>query len=383
MAWSRHRTANLIPEPFLGTQEQALCCVATQDYLPGLIAFYLSVLEHQDLPLYVMAADCDPEETSALQQKICAFLPAHAHANFHVVSPVDVFGSSTRQMRFYYDAFEFSTACKSAVLAWMERNTTFDRWLYVDSDMLCFAPLAPVFALLDGQSILLTPHRSSRGSALQVDLQILSAGAFNAGVLGLRRSPSSHAFTRWYLDVLAVYCLNDPPLPWPERLTPSTVIFADQRWLDLVPAYFPEVVVARDRCVNLGHWNVGHDRIEWRDQLLFIGEHRVTLLHLSGWLEDQPQRLSRHSSLDWSQCPAWADVHGAYRDTTAALKPHFNAPYRYHAYPDGAAIPRTHRRRYLQHLLAGGRPVDDPFTLQAVTAPAAALPSTAFTYRWV
>jgi hypothetical protein len=363
-------------------QEQALCCVATHDYLPGAIAFYRSVLEHQDLPLVLMAADCDPEETAALEQRICDFLPERARANLRVVSPVDIYGGSTRQMRYYYDAFEFSTACKSAVLAWIERNTTFDRWLYVDSDMLCFASLAPLFAQLDAQSILLTPHRTGPGSALNEDLLLLSSGAFNAGVLGIRRSSTSRAFAAWYLDVLSFYCVNDPPLPWADRVSQSAVIFVDQRWLDLVPACFPEVVVARDRSVNLGHWNVGHDTIEWRDRRLFIGEDRVLLLHLSGWREDQPHRLSRHSPLDWSHCAAWADVHASYRAATSLLRPHFSAPYRFHAYPDGTAIPRAHRRRYLQHLLAGGRPVDDPLTLQAAFNSATTRPGAAASYWW-
>ncbi len=364
------------------TQEQALCCVATHDYLPGVIAFYRSVLEHQDIPLILLAADSEPEETAALKLKICGFLPAPAHHDLRVISPVDVWGASTRQMRFYYDAFEFSTACKSALHAWMHRNTTFDRWLYCDSDMLCFGTLEPLFDLLVGSSILLTPHRSGPGSALQDDLLFLSAGAFNGGVLGVRRSPTSLAFTDWYLAVLSVYCLNDPPLPWADRWSQSTVIFTDQRWLDLVPAYFADVVAARNRGFNLGHWNVGQDLLEWRDQSLFIGEHRVTLLHLSGWPQDQPHRLSKYSTLDWSQCQAWADVHASYRDTLVSLQPHFNAPYRYKAYRDGTAIPRADRRHYLRHLLAGGRPIDDPFALRAAITQVTSPPTISFSYRW-
>jgi hypothetical protein len=222
--------------------------------------------------------------------------------------------------------------------------------------MRCFASLAPLFAQLNAPSILLTPHRTGAGSTLSEDLLLLTSGAFDAGVLGIRRSPTSRAFAAWYLDVLSFHCVNDPPLPWADRVSQSAVLFVDQRWLDLVPACFPEVVVARDRSVNLGHWNVGHDTIEWRDRRLFIGEDRVVLFHLSGWREDQPHRLSRYSALDWSHRAAWADVHASYREVTSLLRPHFNGPYRFHAYPGGTPIPRAHRRRYRQHLLAGGGP---------------------------
>lgn len=44
---------------------QALCCIATHDYLPNAILLYRSVLRHQDLPLYLLVADIEPEEKEA------------------------------------------------------------------------------------------------------------------------------------------------------------------------------------------------------------------------------------------------------------------------------------------------------------------------------
>lgn len=179
---------------------------------------------------------------------------------------------------------------------------------------------------------------------------------------GLKRSPESEAFTHWYLKVLRFLCLNDLALPPQERQSHSTVLFADQRWLDLVPAYFRKVVVAPERGYNLGHWNVGNDRLNLRGDRLHIGEDRVFLLHLSGWQADAPDRLSRHSPLDWSNDSVWTDIHAEYGETLMALQKVFERLYPFNAHTDGSAITRAERRRYLQHLLRGGAPAANPFS---------------------
>lgn len=344
---------------------RAVCCVVTQDYLPKLITLYRSILEHQVIPLYLLAADIDPDEVDALTRKLHGFLPEAAAGKLHVIAPAEIYGVSVKQMRFYLDDYEYPTSCKGAVHAWMQRQTEVERWLYLDCDMLCVGSLDPIFDRLDRQSTLLTPHRHGPGVALADDLQVLSAGAFNAGVLGIRRSSVSPAFVDWYLNVLSFYCLNDPPRPANDRITQYTVVFCDQRWLDLVPAYFPDVVVAGERGFNTGHWNVGRDQLDMRQGALHIGDDRITLLHLSGFEPDDATRLSKYSQLDWSHNAVWAEVHRGYRNSLAPLQAHFNVPYRFNTYADGTAIPPMHRRFYLRHLLDGGQPLAAPFSSRA------------------
>jgi hypothetical protein len=364
------------------TTSTAICSVATLDYLPRLVVLYKSILQHQHIPLFILAADIDPQGVAGLTRQLYEVLPDSASNNLKIITPFDIYGEEATQMRFYYDAFEFATACKAGIHTWMQRNSTIDRWLFIDSDILCFGSLDPIFDALDGHGIFLTPHINKPGQTLLEDMQFLSAGAFNGGVLGVRRSHTSQRFTDWYLKILSCYCLNDPALPWQERFFQSSVIFVDQRWLDLVPAYFPDVAIASSRGFNLGHWNVGQDRLEFRHGLLYIDKDKITLLHLSGWLEDQPGRLSRHSSLDWSNDPEWNKVHNLYRDALAPLKDLFNMPYPFNIYSDGTKIPKTHRRAYLRHLLAGGTRLDNPFKMRSEFERALAPRPVMSGYRW-
>ena len=352
------------------SHSQAICCSVTRDYLPGLIVLYNSILEYQDIPLYVLIADIDPGETAEIATQLSVFFPESARGKVHVVAPFDIYGQAIHQMRHYYDAFELSTACKGGILSWMQGNTTIDRWLYLDSDMLCFGTLEPFFTALDTFCILLTPHRSKPCATALNDIQYLSAGTFNGGVIGVRRSPESQAFTEWLCTVLTHYCLNDPALPPQDRFIQSTLLFVDQVWMDLAPAYFPKVVVLAGRGFNLGHWNADEGQLARRDGALYMGEDRVTLLHLSGWLEDQPGRFSKFSLLDWSGNTVWIGLHKHYQESLASLKKHFAVKYRFNSYPDGTEIPRKHRRAYLLHLLNGNPPVDE-ITCEKIAAIAA------------
>lgn len=343
----------------------ALCSVATRSYLPGLITLYRSVLRHQDIPLYVMVPDADPEETGPLADSLRQWLPERVRGQVQVVGPAEILAEATERMRFYYDAFEFATACKAAMHAYMLRRTGVERWLYLDSDMLCLGSLAPMFAELDDHSLLLTAHRDHPDATMAGDLNLLGNGAFNAGVLGIRRSPAAAAFVDWYLAVLSVYCLNDTPRPKARQFPGNTVLAADQRWLDLVPAYFPGVRIAKQRGFNLGHWNVDRDRLSYRDGHLHIGADPVLLLHLSGWSATDPGRFSRYADVDWSGDPAWQQVCDAYLADISALGNAFQRPYPHASYPDGSLVSHEDRRRYLDEVLAGIAPPGNPFLQQA------------------
>ncbi|NTV94349.1 MAG: hypothetical protein HGA75_02915 [Thiobacillus sp.] len=339
----------------------AVCSVATVNYLPGLVALYRSILAHQDIPLYLMLADLDPDEIAPIADAVRALLPEHGRDRFHALGPTEVFGAATGRMRFYYDAFEFATACKAAMHVWMQRHTEVERWLYLDSDMLCCAPLDPILAELDGYNLLLTPHRDRPAASAAADLNLLGNGVFNSGMLGVRRSPVSAAFTDWYLKVLTRYCLNDTTLPKSWQLECNTVLAADQRWLDLTPAYFAGVRIAKQRGFNLGHWNIDGDRLDYRDGRLYIGPDPVVMLHLSGWSPGEPSRFTRHSDVDWSADPAWIRIHGQYRDEIVPLVSRFARPYRYATFADGSMIDRRDRRHYLAEVLADIAPEGDPF----------------------
>jgi hypothetical protein len=323
-----------------------------------LIVLYNSILEYQDIPLYLLVLDIDPDETVEMEKRLSEFFPESARVEVHVISPVEIYGKAIYQMRFYYDFFELSTACKGGILKWMQCNTAIDRWLYLDSDMFCCGQLEPLFSALDNSAILLTSHRDKPCATPLDDIQYLTAGSFNAGVIGVKRSPESKAFTEWLYNVLSHYCLNDAVLPVQDRFFQSASLFVDQYWLNLVPAYFSGVTVLSERGFNLGHWNADEGCLTRRDGKLYIGDDLITLFHLSGWIADQPGSLSKYSSLDWSDNPVWNDLHNRYKESLASLEGNFTGINNLDTYSNGVTIPKMHRRAYLCHLLDGFQPLE-------------------------
>jgi len=344
---------------------QAICCVVTRDYLPGLIILYRSVLKYQRLPLYLLVVDADSDALPELHRLIHAQIPDAAPEELIMVDFADLLADDLPQVRFYYDAFELATAAKAYLHFWMQHQTDIEHWLYLDTDMVCYGSLTPIFEQLRTSNFLLTPHCPNPCQNPSQDIQFLTAGAYNGGLLGVTRSADSAAFTLWYKQVLTHYCLNDPPLAVGDRFVQSTVLFVDQRWLDLVPAYFRGVAIAAERGFNLGHWNVGQDRLYWNETQLCIGSEDVLLLHLSGFLPEASNRLSKHSPIDWADSNTWLDIHLQQKTALETLQQEFTFSYPYANYPDGSSIPKSHRRAYLKHLMAGGSPVANPFLHKA------------------
>lgn len=366
----------------MNNSTRAICCVVTEDYIPGLIALYASVLKHQTVPLYLLVVDIEPNDVPPLSKKLSGMFQQPVADLIHLVTPIEIYGEAVHQMRFYYDAFEFATAAKAGIHIWMQEHTEVESWLYIDTDIICFGSLDPLFEQLNSASVLLTPHIAHPAARIEEDLQYLSAGAFNGGVVGVRKSIESARFAHWYKNVLEFNCLNDPPLPAAERFTQSTVLFVDQRWLDLVPAYFPCARIASDRGFNVGHWNVGDDRLNLQENILCIGNDPVILLHLSGIIEDDTTRLSKHSSVNWSGSSLWSHIHSDYVKTVGSYKKDFPANYRFGKYPDGSAIPKSHRRVYLKHILSGGQRYDNPLNHKADFQRPCTPRITPMPYRW-
>ena len=82
-----------------------------------------------------------------------------------------------------------------------------------------------------------TPARAPRRRGpSRRELNILQSGVFNAGVIGVRRGETADRFLGWWQGQVYSDC----------RHSLDEGVHYDQRWLDLVPAFFEDVGVVRD-----------------------------------------------------------------------------------------------------------------------------------------
>ncbi len=178
-----------------------------------------------------------------------------------------------------YGPAELCFATKPWALAELLRRG-YDRAIYLDADIVVYATLQPMLAMLDTASIMLTPHltavaRDGAGEdVIEFERRILQAGAYNAGFVGIARGPDAAQFLSWWQDKLLRHCLVDV-----ER-----GLVGDQRWLDLVPGMFDGVRVVRHPGWNFGRWNMDRHRLSVENGEFRVNGEPLVFCHFSGLL---------------------------------------------------------------------------------------------------
>jgi hypothetical protein len=189
-----------------------------------------------------------------------------------------------------YNTFELNCSLKSFFLdhAMQQYNPT--QLLFMDSDMMAFSSLDYLIHLLDDDSILLTPHIFSPfpvDNHKPQERDILKAGMFNAGFLGLRNDDTGKALLKWWTERMVDQCYEIPKWGW----------VVDQNWLNLASLYFDRVKIVGHRGCNVAYWNFherqitkdgSHYRVNQIDPLLFF--------HFSGYQFATPDMISRHQN---------------------------------------------------------------------------------------
>jgi hypothetical protein len=167
----------------------------------------------------------------------------------------ELFGAETLHWMFKHDVVEFCTAVKGPVLKRIVETTNADRIFYLDPDIAVFGSLQPLVDMLETSSILLTPHQldpdESRFAIADNEICSLRLGIYNLGFVAIRTDGEGYRFARWWSDRLRDYCFDEP----------SGGLFVDQKWCDLVPAFFENVKIVRDPGCNVASWNLSKRKI--------------------------------------------------------------------------------------------------------------------------
>ncbi len=206
----------------------------------------------------------------------------HPDIPFHVLNAEDegtlerLRVPNPRQFLFRYERQQVVTALKPYVIGHvLERG--FERVLFLDADTLVVGDLSPLLWPEEQADIWLTPHLlepPDGADRIEQELRLLRSGTFNAGCVGVRASAEGRRFLAWWQDRLYRH----------SRHALAEGMFFDQRWLDLVPAFFERTAVIRDPGCNVAYWNAGERRAQ-----------PPRLVHFSGFDPHRPSLLSRYA----------------------------------------------------------------------------------------
>ncbi len=157
---------------------------------------------------------------------------------------------SWRGWAFCHNIVELATAIKPFVLQKLLKGEDCSKVLYLDPDIVVFSRLDDILTALDETNILLTPHQTTPESSLEavIDNEICSLkhGVYNLGFIGVSANTEGLRFAEWWAKRVYHFC----------RAEIYHGLFTDQRWIDLVPAFFDGVGIVRSTRHNVATWNL-------------------------------------------------------------------------------------------------------------------------------
>jgi len=255
------------------------------------------------------------------------------------------------RMAMAYSVVEFATAVKPFLLRAL-LQAGMDEVIYLDPDIQVFASLEDIAAMARRDGVVVTPHLEHplpRDETLtDIESVVLSAGIFNLGFVAVGRSgiPAMD----WWAERLARECIIDPP----------NARFVDQRWVDLMPGYFPHRIL-RDPTIDVAWWNLalrdlGHDGSGYT-----VEGRPLRFFHFSGYDPRRPHLLSTHAGAAprvlMSERPALQRICDEY-GALLAVAGHDRLrtePYGFATIPGGPPIDGRMRRLYREALAAAER----------------------------
>ena len=308
----------------------AACTIIAKNYLPMARVLAESFQHHNPgTPFFVLLID--PVEGYFEPEK----------ERFHLIEARQLPVTNLKGVLFKYDILEASTALKPAFLAKLFTDHDIKKLLYLDPDILILSPLQELSQLLDQCSIVLTPHvtRPYPDAAKPSDHDILKAGSFNLGFIGLQNSPATGELLAWWQRKLYHHGL----------LSFEKNMFVDQRWMDLAPGLFDDVKILRDPGYNVAYWNLHERHITMKGDAVLSNGGCCYFFHFSGFNPEDMSVISKHQNrFTMRNLGDAKSLFKKYRDLVMASgwKQTKNWPYTYDFFDNGVRIPQSARRFY-------------------------------------
>jgi len=312
------------------TVSRALLTISSINYLGQVTTLMHSAQRHEpDALRYVVLVD--------RQQAV----PGWDDSLATIIWVEDLLGTEASRASFIFNVLEFNTNVKPRAL--LRLCAAHEMVTYLDPDTELFAPLTPVWQALATAEITLTPHmlRPPMDDCKPSETDLMRHGAFNLGFIAVRASATAHTFLQWWSANCLAHGFSSP----------QDGLYVDQKFIDLIPAYFPGVHVLRHPGLNVAYWNlhdrsVTEDRGSWR-----VNGEPLVFMHFSGFIfkpsGTQINKISKYPNrIDLKAHPELRPLFEGYRDrlTRNGFATFVQIPYSFSSFSDGRPINQLSRR---------------------------------------
>jgi len=264
---------------------------------------------------------------------------------FDEVIPVSELGiPSWKAWAFCHAIVELATAIKPFALARLLKLPDTAKVIYLDPDTVAFSRLDDILAALDESNIVLTPHQTTPEKTLAavMDNEICSLkhGIYNLGFVAVAATEVGHEFADWWSQRLYHFCRADIP----------NGLFTDQRWIDLVPAFFNGVAIMRSGRHNVAPWNLTTRKVSLDETgKYFVNDEELGFYHFTGFDSGAHKIMATKNA---SGNDAVSRLIKWYIDETDVLAtdPLAKEPWAYACFSDGTPISKVQRIVYRERV---------------------------------
>lgn len=230
--------------------------------------------------------------------------PAEEQFELLTIDQIDL--PDAERMTAIYDVMELSTAVKPWLLRTLLDRPGVDSVSYLDPDIQVFSSLIKIEEEAKKHGIVLTPHFTKplpRDGRTPREEDILIAGSYNLGFIGLGAGKTADQLLAWWSERLENDCVNDP----------ANGHFVDQRWIDLAPSFWPDLFLLRETNYNIAYWNLPTRTLEIDGDSYRVDGEPLRFFHFSGYNPLRPNDLSKHQTrIALRDDPALARICDAY-----------------------------------------------------------------------
>ena len=329
-------------------KRQGVCTIASKNYLSLARVFAESVTRaNPEVAVFVLLVD---EVEDRFDPRAEPFRLITAGELDNIPHP--------RSFFFKYDPIELNTAIKPYFLEYLFREFSLDKICFFDPDIYVFSRLDCLWALLDTQCLVLTPHITSpyRDHCRPTEIDLNLAGVYNLGFLGLSRTPATADFLQWWKERLYDYCY----------MKPAEGMHVDQNWMHFAPAMQERVFILRDPAYNIAYWNLherGH-RLKFESERLYVDHRPAVFYHFSGFSPNNLEIISKHQNrYQLEDFPNLRPLFAFYRDRVnrKGYETIKQWPYAFGRLTDGSKVPMVARGMYSRLSRERMLELGDPF----------------------
>lgn len=239
----------------------AFCTIVAKNYLGQALTLYNSFrAHHPNSDFFLLVVD----------GKSHNFL-SFSDSQILLLCDLEVDSEVISTMSTYYDLFEMCTAVKPIFLRTLI-SKGFDSVTFLDPDIQIFSNMDDLVDLTKKHKIVLTPHRLSPVNVFNKytdETSYLKYGVFNLGFVSVHNDAMD--FILWWEDRLRRSC----------RRYKNEAHFTDQKWIDLVPAFF-NCLILRHKGYNVAPWNLSERPLSVSlEGHIMADDERLVFIHFS------------------------------------------------------------------------------------------------------